>query len=149
MTGEGTIPIQALGSYPGVVAHGSATGLQKPAHDRKARPRRGIQQRYPLSDLVRVQPLRVDAVQPHGVSAPLEGIDLGIAVSHIEDPQGAVHNVEVKVPAQPLPQFHGVLVEPGVGFLLWTSGTTRNTWAVINLSGLVLLRPTGLVLRRR
>ncbi len=97
-----------------VMAGGACARLQEAAIDREARILGEIQMRHHALHLLAGQKLRVDAVQPHGVAAPGEGVHLPVGMSEIEDAALGEHHVEVEVLGEPLPQLHRMLVELGV-----------------------------------
>ncbi len=99
----------------GIVARGAAARLHEAADDRVARAIRAVEQRHEVADLVAAHQLGVDAIQPHGIAAALEGVELGGRVREVEHAALAEHDVEVELGAQALPELERELVEMGVG----------------------------------
>ena len=60
---------------------------------------------------VAIEQLGIDAVQPHRVAAPREGVALRVGVIEVEHAALAHHRVVVEVLLQPLPQLHRPFVE--------------------------------------
>ena len=56
--------------------------------------------------LLAVEQLGIDAVQPHGVAAPREGVALRVGMVEVQHAALADHGVVVEVLLQPLPELH-------------------------------------------
>ena len=92
------------------MAHRAAALLQQPAVDGEA----GIveiDEGHELLDLVAVEQLGIDAVQPHGIAAPRIGVALRVGVEDVEHAALADHGVVVEVLLEPLPELHRPFVE--------------------------------------
>ena len=84
--------------------------LQKPAVDRKARVVE-VEVRRVGPHLLAGQQLRVVALQPHGVAAPREGVELAVGVAEVEHAALRHHHVVVQLPLQPLPELQRMRIE--------------------------------------
>ena len=96
-----------------VVPRGAAAALQQPAHDRKPR-MIIIEKGRQLAHRRAVEQLGIDAMQPHRIAAPGEGVALRVGVIEVEDAALADHRVIVEVLLEALPQLHRPFVERSV-----------------------------------
>jgi hypothetical protein len=70
-----------------------------------------IEIRRERAQLLDIEKLGIDAVQPHRIAAPGEGVALLVRVIEIEDPALAHHDVVVELALEPLPQLQRKLIE--------------------------------------
>ena len=106
-------PVGGMGEAPGdgVVARRAAARLEQPADDGKARVMGKVEAGAELGDFLRLQKLRVDAVQPHAVAALGELVELGRRVGEVQDAALREHDIVVERLAEPLPELQAPLVE--------------------------------------
>ena len=97
----------------GVVAVDAAGALQRGADHRIAQRRRDVDRRAEILDLLRVQPFRVDAVQPVRLDAAAQLPRLALVMREVEDAAMAHHDVEVELAAERLPEVERVIVDRG------------------------------------
>ncbi len=110
------VPVGGAGIAPGhrVVAHGAGAALQNAAPDGPARFPGIIEIGQKLHHLAAVEQFGVDAVEPHDVAAPREGIEL-----HRVDGQHDLaalrhHAVEIQLVREAFPELQRMLEELGV-----------------------------------
>lgn len=92
------------------MAHRATAPLQETTLDGKTRVGE-IEEGIHRLHVMGVEQLGIDAIDPHGVATPREGITLGIGVAEIEHAALRHHGVEVEVLLEALPQLHRPFVE--------------------------------------
>ena len=107
--------VRAAGEPPRhrVVARDPAAALERCAQHRVAHVRRGVEDGHHRLDPRRGEHLGVDAVQPDRVDPPRELAQVVEVVREVEHSALAQHDVEVELPAEPLVELQGVLVQMG------------------------------------
>ena len=70
-----------------------------------------IEKRQHCANLLSIEQLRVDAVEPHGIAAAGEGVALRVGVIEIEDAALADHDIVIELALQPFPQLHRPFIE--------------------------------------
>ena len=96
-----------------VVACGAAAPLQRRAHDRIARGPARVEQRLEPLDLLGRQELAVDPVQPVGMAAAPDLLQVVHGMGEVHHAALAEHDVVVQLLAQALPELDRVVVDPG------------------------------------
>ena len=96
-----------------VMPRRAAAPLQQPALDWKARIV-VVEERHHLANAVRVEQLRVDSVDAHGIAAPGIGIALRVGMVEVQHAALADHGVVVEVALHRLPELHRQLVEADI-----------------------------------
>ena len=94
-----------------VVPRNAGAALQRGAQYRVARIRRSIDERNRLADLLGADHFGIDPVQPIRVDAALDVAHVLQRMAEVVHAALTEHDVVVEILAQPLPEFHGMLVE--------------------------------------
>ena len=95
----------------GIVACIAAPPLQGAAHDRVARPGRGVEDRAERLDLLRRKELGIHSIEPVGVDPPRRLLQIVDVVDQVQHAPLAEHQVVVQLLRQPFPQLERMLVE--------------------------------------